>query len=76
MLACAFMQLNEKCIKESRDTDSYRAIAGSSIILKCFEACILVYMGRQTKLRLCSLVLQKNVVVQIQEVLQHFLKRS
>ena len=41
-LACAFLPLLKSSLKDPADTSSYRAIAGSSLILKLFEKTILL----------------------------------
>ena len=46
LLACAFIPLL-KSSKDPSSTDSYRAIASSSLILKLFERCILLIWGDQ-----------------------------
>ena len=45
MLVCAFLPLLKNALKDPADTGSYRAIAGSSLILKLFEKVILVIWG-------------------------------
>ena len=47
ILSCAFIPLLKSNLKDPASTDSYRAIAGSSLILKCFEQCILLIWGDQ-----------------------------
>ena len=42
ILACAFLPLIKNSLKDPTVTDSYRAIAGSSLILQSFEHCILL----------------------------------
>ena len=46
LLACAFIPLL-KSSKDPSNTDSYRAIASSSLILKLFERCTLLIWGDQ-----------------------------
>ena len=46
VLACAFIPL-VKGSKNPAFTDSYRAIAGSSLFLKLFERCVLLIWGDQ-----------------------------
>ena len=45
MLACSFLPLLKSSLKDPSDTGSYRAIAGSSLILKVFEKVILLLWG-------------------------------
>ena len=45
LLACAFLPLLKNGLKDPADTDSYRAIAGSSLLLKLFDQCVLVVWG-------------------------------
>ena len=45
LLVCAFLPLLKNALKDPADTGSYRAIAGSSLILKLFEKVILVIWG-------------------------------
>ena len=47
ILACAFIPLLKNSTKDPTVTDSYRAIAGSSIIFKLFETCVLLVWGDQ-----------------------------
>ena len=46
LLACAFLPLLKSSLKDPADTNSYRAIAGSSIILKLFDKVVLVVWGQ------------------------------
>ena len=45
LLACCFLPLLKGSTKDPADTSSYRAIAGSSLILKLFEKVILLIWG-------------------------------
>ena len=45
LLACAFLPLLKSSLKDPSDPGSYRAIAGSSLILKLFEKVILLVWG-------------------------------
>ena len=45
LLACAFMPLLKSSLKDPADTNNYRAIAGSSLLLKLFDQCVLVVWG-------------------------------
>ena len=46
LLSCAFLPLLKSPLKNPADTGSYRAIAGSSLLLKLFENVILLLWGR------------------------------
>ena len=80
VLTCAFIPL----IKGSKDpgsSDSYRAIAGSSLILKLFERCILMVWGDRLHSdslqfgfkRRCS---TGTATWLVNEVLQHYLRQG
>ena len=45
MLACSFLPLLKSSLKDPSNTGSYRAIAGSSLILKVFEKVIILLWG-------------------------------
>ena len=45
LLACAFLPLLKNALKDPADTGSYRAIAGSSILLKLFDKVVLLLWG-------------------------------
>ena len=45
LLACCFLPLLKSSVKDPADTGSYRAIAGSSLILKVFEKVVLLLWG-------------------------------
>lgn len=45
LLACAFLSLLKSSLKDPADTNSYRAIAGSSLLLKLFDQCVLQVWG-------------------------------
>ena len=45
LLACAFLPLYKGGLKDPAKTDSYRAIAGSSLLLKLFDNVILLLWG-------------------------------
>ena len=45
LLACSFLPLLKSFLKDPSDPDSYRAIAGSSLILKTFELVVLILWG-------------------------------
>ena len=45
LLACAFLPLLKSALKDPADPNSYRAIAGSSIVLKLFDKVVLLLWG-------------------------------
>ena len=45
VLSCAFIPLLKSNLKDPSSTDSYRAIAGSSLVLQVFERTILLIWG-------------------------------
>ena len=45
LLACSFLPLLKSSLKDPSDPSSYRAIAGSSLILKIFELVVLILWG-------------------------------
>ena len=45
LLACAFMPLLKNSMKDPAETKNYRAIAGSSLVLKLFDKVILIVWG-------------------------------
>ena len=45
LLACAFLPLLKSALKDPADPGSYRAIAGSSIVLKLFDKVVLLLWG-------------------------------
>jgi hypothetical protein len=47
LLACAFLPLLKNTLKDPAQTKSYRAIAGSSLLLKLFDKVILILWGDQ-----------------------------
>ena len=81
LLACCFIPLLKGSTKDPADTSSYRAIAGSSLILKLFEKVILLIWGhllgsdslqfgykQKTSTSQCSWL--------VTEVVQHFLRQG
>ena len=81
LLACCFLPLLKGSTKDPADTGSYRAIAGSSRILKLFEKVILLIWGHL--LGSDSLQFgykQKTSTTQctwlVHEVVQHFLRQG
>ena len=80
VLACAFIPL-VKAGKDPALSGSYRAIAGSSLLLKLFERCILIIWGDKLHSdqlqfgfkRQCS---TGQATWLVQEVLQHYLRQG
>ena len=80
VLACAFIPL-VKGSKDPAQSGSYRAIAGSSLLLKLFERCILLVWGDKLHSdslqfgfkRRCS---TGQATWLVQEVLQHYLRQG
>ena len=79
LLACAFLPLLKSSLKNPADPGSYRAIAGSSLILKLFDKVVLLLWGHL----LCTDPLQFGYKVGtsttqcswlVQEVANHFLR--
>ena len=81
ILSCAFIPLLKSSQKDPASTDSYRAIAGSSLILKCFEQCILLIWGDQLHTNSLQFGFKKQCSTGtatwlVHEVLQHYLRRG
>ena len=55
LLACSFLPLLKSSLKDPCDPDSYRAIAGSSLILKTFELVVLILWGNLLTVTVSSL---------------------
>ena len=81
LLACAFLPLLKSSLKNPADPSSYRAIAGSSLLLKLFEKVVLLIWGHilssdslqfgfksDTSTTQCSWL--------VQEVVGHFLRNG
>jgi hypothetical protein len=81
ILACAFIPLVKSSLKDPALTDSYRAIAGSSLLLKLFERCILQLWGDRLNSDTLQFGFKKrsgtsSATWLVQEVLQHFLREG
>ena len=81
ILSCAFIPLLKSSLKDPAITDSYRAIAGSSLILKCFEQCILLVWGDQLHTDTLQFGFKKRCSTTtatwlVQEVLQTYLRQG
>ena len=81
LLACAFLPLLKNALKDPADTGSYRAIAGSSILLKLFDKVVLLLWGHllasdslQFGYKIGTSTTQCSWLVS--EVVNHFLQRG
>ena len=79
LLACSFIPLIKSSLKNPSATDSYRAIAGSSLILKLFERCVLLLWGDRLHSDSLQFGYKKGTGTTaatwlVQEVLQQYLK--
>ena len=81
LLACAFLPLLKSALKDPSDTGNYRAIAGSSLLLKLFDKVILLLWGHllssdtlQFGYKLGTSTTQCSWLVT--EVVNHFLQRG
>ena len=81
VLSCAFLPLLKSSLKDPADTGSYRAISGSSLILKLFEEVVLLlwggYLGSdglQFGYKVGASTTQCTWLVQ--EVVQHYLRHG
>ena len=78
ILSCAFIPLL-KSNKDPGRSDSYRAIASSSLILKLFEYCVLLVWGDKLQSDTIQFGFKRGCGTSsatwlVQEVLQHFLR--
>ena len=81
ILSCDFIPLLKSSLKDPSSTYSYRAIAGSSLILKSFEQCILLVWGDQLHTDTLQFGFKKRCSTStatwlVQEVLQTFLRQG
>ena len=81
ILSCAFIPLIKSSLKDPECTDSYRAIAGSSLFLKTFELCILTIWGDKLNSDNLQFGFKKKCSTSsatwlVQETLQHFLRNG
>ena len=81
LLACAFLPLLKNALKDPADTGSYRAIAGSSMLLKLFDKVVLLLWGHllasdslQFGYKIGTSTIQCSWLVS--EVVNHFLQRG
>ena len=78
---CAFLPLLKSSLKDPGSSDSYRAIAGSSLLLKAFEGCILFLWGDKLYSDSLQFGFKKKcgtgtATWLVQEVLQHYLRKG
>ena len=81
ILVCAFIPLIKSSLKDASATESYRAIAGSSLILRLFESCIMLVWGDDLSSDSLQFGFKKKCSTStaswlVQEVLQHYLKQG
>ena len=75
------IQIQKNIVKDPALTDSYRAIAGSSLLLKIFERCILIVWGDKMNSDLLQFRFRKKWSTDtatwlVQEVLRHYLPQG
>ena len=81
ILLCAFIPLLKNSQKDPASTDSFRATAGSSLILKCFEQCILLIWDDQLHTDSLQFGFKKRCSTGtatwlVHEVFQHYLRQG
>ena len=81
LLACAFLPLLKSSLKDPCDTGSYRAIAGSSLILKLFENVMLLIWGHLLSTDSLQFGFKANTSTTqctwlVQEVIGHYLRNG
>ena len=81
ILSCAFIPLLKGNLKDPTASDSYRAIAASSLILKVFEKCILLIWGDALESDSLQFGFKKNCGTDtaswlVQEVLSHYVREG
>ena len=81
ILACAFIPLVKNSLKDPALTESYRAIAGSSLLLKIFERCILIIWGDNMNSDTLQFGFKKKCSTStatwlVQEVMRHYLHQG
>ena len=81
MLVCAFLPLIKSNLKDPASSSNYRAIAGSSLLLKTFEKCILLIWGDDLSSDTLQFGFKKQCSTGtaswlVHEVLQHYLKQG
>ena len=81
LLACCFLPLLKGSTKDPADTGSYRAIAGSSLILKLFEKVVLLVWGHLLASDSLQFGFKQNTSTTqctwlVSEVVQHFIRQG
>ena len=81
ILVCAFVPLLKSSLKDPTSSESYRAIAGSSLVLQIFERCILRLWGDCLQSDSLQFGFKKGCGTNtatwlVQEVLQHYLHKG
>ena len=81
LLACSFLPLLKSSVKDPCDTSSYRAIAGSSLILKLFENVVLLLWGEYLSSDSLQFGFKENTSTThctwlVSEVVQHLLRNG
>jgi hypothetical protein len=81
LLACAFLPLFKGGLKDPSKTDSYRAIAGASLLLKLFDNVVLLLWGDRLSSDSLQFGFKKDTSTTqcswlVMEVAGHFLRRG
>ena len=81
LLACSFLPLLKSALKDPSDIGSYRAIAGSSLLLKLFEKVLLVIWGHLLSSDTLQFGFKKKTSTTqctwlVTEVVQHYLRNG
>ena len=80
LLACAFLPLFKGGLKDPSKTDSYRAIAGASLLLKLFDNVVLLLWGDTLSSDSLQFGFKKNTSTQcswlVMETAGYFLRRG
>ena len=81
LLACSFLPLLKSSLKDPADPGSYRAIAGSSLILKVFEKVVLLLWGHHMTSDSLQFGFKKSMSTtqctwMVSEVVQHLLRKG
>ena len=81
ILVCAFLPLIKSNLKDPAASESYRALGGSSLILKLFESCIISIWGDKLNSDTLQFGFKKNCSTgtaswMVHEVLQHYLRQG
>ena len=81
ILSCAFIPLLKSSLKDPSSSESYCAIAGSSLVLRTFERCILLLWGDQLQSDSLQFGFKKQCGTDtatwlVQEVIQHYLNQG